>query len=103
MATGTFLGVIEQAQLELHPDVGLGVFIKLRSEGGNVDTSIDLDFKVTSSIQQQQDVLSSMFELKTMMEKARIRYIEDFRGIPVEVTFESNLLISWRILQECIL
>jgi hypothetical protein len=35
-----------------------------------------------------------------LLKKARVNRLEDLSGIPIEITFENNVLKSWRILTE---
>lgn len=37
-----------------------------------------------------------------IMKKAKVRNLQDLKGIPVEVTFDGNCRKSWRILEEAI-
>lgn len=41
-------------------------------------------------------------ELRDILELAQVRHVSDLVGKPVEVVFERNKLVSWRILDEVI-
>lgn len=53
---------------------------------------------------QEQDAewAQTMRALKETMNNAKVSSLEQLRGKPVEVTFEGNILKSWRILTEVI-
>lgn len=38
--------------------------------------------------------------ISKLLSQANVQYIDQLKGIPVEVTFNGNLLTEWRILEE---
>lgn len=38
--------------------------------------------------------------ISKLLSEAKVRYVDELKGIPVEVSFEGNTLQSWRILTE---
>ena len=41
-------------------------------------------------------------ELEDILEAAKVEYLQNLTGKPVEITFEHNALKNWRILTEAI-
>ncbi len=41
-----------------------------------------------------------MREINEVMQKAKVHDVTKLKGIPVEITFDGNMLKSWRVLEE---
>ncbi len=51
---------------------------------------------------QAKSFADVMYLLRDTLTKAKRRYASELVGVPVEVTFEGNMLKSWRVLEEVI-
>lgn len=47
-------------------------------------------------------MLETMKYISDLLEDAKVSNVSDLKGKPVEVTFENNMIKSWRILKEVI-
>ena len=44
----------------------------------------------------------SLIKVENLMVKAKVKKLEELNGVPVEITFDGNMLKSWRILTEVV-
>lgn len=96
MNTRKKLGKITRIEFGRCPDRGgLGLFYTLSGEGWGVDASRVYIGK--GYLECMGDVGSYIVDL---LDTAKVNYISQLKGKPVEATFEGNKLISWRILKE---
>jgi hypothetical protein len=49
---------------------------------------------------RQHELASAAMKLAKTLEQAKKRQVQDLVGVPVEVTFDGNILKDWRILTE---
>ena len=50
----------------------------------------------------ERGFLDAVFLIRDTLTKANRRYASELIGIPVELTFDGNMLASWRVLEEVI-
>lgn len=94
-----------------YQDVQMGLWLTMGKKGGGwgVATSINAGWSMAMERQEnakwtEQDRLNNyakaMKEISELLVKAKVDDVTKLKGIPVEVTFENNVLASWRVLEE---
>ena len=91
-----------------YQDACIGLNITLGGEGWGVgDNKVAWDANMISSkgakwTEQDRDkqYAEIMRYISDLLSQAKVNKVEKLKGIPVEVTFEGNLLKEWRILKE---
>ncbi len=102
------LGKITSARIG-EEDGRMGIWFSLGGDGWVVGDTTHWwwseSIEVTSTTQwteadRNEAKADAMTFLGVILKKAKVRYLDDLKGKPIEVTFNGNLLKSWRILTE---
>jgi len=105
------LGKISSVHFGLggYQDAMLGLHLCFEGSGWGVCTNIDAwdvnknkwseHCKWTEG-DRSQSYDEIMRKLSDYLKEAKVQHVEQLKNIPVEVTFESNTIKSWRILTE---
>lgn len=89
-----------------YQDMQFGLQLEFQSQGWGVSTSISdawaLDIKPGPWTEEDRDsgYAKTMRELNRIMREAKVYDVNRLKGIPVELTFEGNVLKDWRVLSE---
>lgn len=103
------LGRIQSATFGLggYQDVQFGFWLTLGGEGWGVGAShgnawsLERDKHCKWSEEDRREALAdSALKLMDTLKKAKKQGVAELVGVPVEVTFDGNLLKSWRVLTE---
>ncbi len=89
-----------------YQDACIGFSLTFETEGAGVS-----DFKGTWNMEPSQyaawtvadqdaEFAKTVRLIADTLRAAKKRYVSELKGVPVEVTFEGNVLKSWRILTE---
>lgn len=90
---GKHLGKI--FEINLMPDEkGLKLIVELGSRMKDKQWSTTY----VKSIETAQDIIY----LKELILKAKVRYFENLKGVPVEVNIQNNTIVGFRILEEVV-
>lgn len=104
---GTFLGKIESVRFGSW-DEKIGFHFTLRSTGGNVCdswgcTSLEYTKYCNWTEADRINILGqAVMRVNALLVKAKKNNLDQLKDVPIEVTFEGNMLKSWRILEEVI-
>lgn len=103
---GKKLGKIKQFDFGIFDGYRFGVRFELGGEAWGVQDEKSFFVKFNPNAKtwdmetMKEEYASIMFYIRDLLTKAKSSNINDLVGIPVECTFEGNLLRSWRILEE---
>jgi len=104
----TRLGKIRKAEFGWgsYNDIMLGLTVDLGGESWGVGdhkgaTGVPhTEFCKWTDAERRTSLGDAVMWLGDLLTKAKVRSVSELVGKPVEVTFEGNLLKSWRILEE---
>ena len=108
---GKFLGKIKDIYFGMN-EGQTGLFISLGSSSGvgtftsnsvwdPIDIEPDENHKWTNKDRDKR--IAEIFKrMSRLMHDAKVKKLDDLKNIPVEMTFEGNILKEWRILAEVI-
>lgn len=98
---GKFLGVIKDAKFGIYDGDKFGLQLEFKyDEGSGVQWFIGI---YTTEFDNAETVAHHFTKIYRVFADAKVGWVQALKGIPVEVTIESNMLKDWRILRECIL
>jgi hypothetical protein len=75
---------------------GVGTTI---SEGWSLDIKCDKHCKWTEA-DRDAGFAKTMRKVNQIMQDAKVCDVTQLKGIPVEITFDNNMLVDWRVLKE---
>lgn len=104
------LGKIEKVSFGMggYQDVMIGISFTLSADGWGVqDFWGDWSMKRTEHTQwtEQERIIAlgkTVMRISELLKDAKRPNIAELKGVPIEVTFDSGSLVSWRILKEVI-
>lgn len=91
-----------------YQDAQFGLSLTFEGKGFGVGTFIgawSTDIKISESTKwseedRDKEFARTMRELNRILKEAKKKEVHELVGVPVEITFESRVLSSWRILTE---
>lgn len=107
-----YLGKITEISFGLggYQDAQLGLSVTLEGQGVGTHTFIGTwDYNIIKSpsvsakwteADRTELMVDLLRKISDLLKKAKVRDINQLKGKPVEMTFESNILKEWRILEE---
>lgn len=107
------LGKIEKAELVTNGGYGDGMFgirFELRSGGTGVGdfwgywgTHVQPGNNSKWTEENRASSRSDVFlRLETVMRNANVKNFNELKGVPIEITYQGNMLKSWRVLTEVV-
>lgn len=107
---GKMLGRIEAATFGLggYQDACIGLSLTFAGKSWGCATfhggwaTERSEFTKWTEEERRNDLSDAVWKLKETLQEANKTHVAELVGVPVEVTFEGNLLKDWRVLTEVI-
>jgi hypothetical protein len=102
------LGKISKVSFGLNDREHIGILFSLQGKGWGVNSwwgfysgERSEESKWTES-DRNTEIGIIVMRIADLLHQAKVQTIDQLQGVPIEVTFDGNLLNSWRVLEEVI-